>query len=142
MKPNRREFIKQCAFQKFCNTVLHNEACDAHKELHRHKAREITFSDLTLEEARQLHTFDEYFKGEIAFERAGKKITPKLLLEAIRTLPEEKRKAVLLYYFEGMILSRLVDTISSRILHPMLLLVENHSIAVVLPLGEVLHSLN
>ncbi len=95
MEPNRREFIKQCAFQKFCNTVLHNEACDAHKELHRHKAREITFSDLTLEEARQLHTFDEYFKGEIAFERAGKKITPKLLLEAIRTLPEEKRKAVL-----------------------------------------------
>ena len=89
MEPNRREFIKQCAFQKFCNTVLHNEACDAHKELHRHKAREITFSDLTLEEARQLHTFDEYFKGEIAFERAGKKITPKLLLEAIRTLPEE-----------------------------------------------------
>ncbi len=102
MEPNRREFIKQCAFQKFCNTVLHNEACDAHKELHRHKAKEITFSDMTLDEARQLHTFDEYFKGETAFERAGKKITPKLLLEAIRTLPEEKRKAVLLYYFEGM----------------------------------------
>ncbi len=56
---------------------------------------------MPLEEARQLHTFDEYFKGETA-ERAGKKITPKLLLEAIRTLPEEKRKAVLLYYFEGM----------------------------------------
>lgn len=44
MEPNRREFIKQCAFQKFCNTVLHNEACDAYKELHRHKAKEITFS--------------------------------------------------------------------------------------------------
>ena len=26
----------------------------------------------------------------------------KLLLEAIRTLPEEKRTAILLYYFEGM----------------------------------------
>ena len=66
---------------------------------------EVTFSDLPLDEARQLHTFDEYFKRETAetvFEKAGKKITPKLLLEAIRTLPEEKRKAVLLYYFEGM----------------------------------------
>ena len=118
MEPNRREFIKQCASQKFCNTVLHNEACDAHKELHRHKAREITFSDLTLEEARQLHTFDEYFKGETAFERAGKKITPKLLLEAIRTLPEEKRKAVLLYYFEGMNdteIAELFDTSRSTI---------------------------
>ena len=78
----------------------------------------ITFSDLTLEEARQLHTFDEYFKGEIAFERAGKKITPKLLLEAIRTLPEEKRKAVLLYYFEGMNdteIAELFDTSRSTI---------------------------
>ena len=37
MEPNSREFYKQCAFQKFCNTVLHNEACDAHRELHRHK---------------------------------------------------------------------------------------------------------
>ena len=57
---------KQCAFQKFCNTVLHNEACDAHRELHRHKAKEVTFSDMTLDEARQLHTFDEYFKREAA----------------------------------------------------------------------------
>ena len=102
MEPNRREFQKQCAFQRYCNTVLHNEACDAHKELQKHKEKEVTFSDMTLEEARQLHTFDEYFKGETAFERAGKKITLKLLLEAIRTLPEEKRKAILLYYFEGM----------------------------------------
>ena len=102
MEPNSREFYKQCSFQKYCNTVLRNEACDAQRVLRTHKAREVTFSDLTLEEARQLHTFDEYFKGETAFERAGKKITPKLLLEAIRTLPEEKRKAILLYYFEGM----------------------------------------
>ena len=99
MEPNSREFYKQCAFQKFCNTVLHNEACDTHRELRRHKAKEVTFSDMTLDEARQLHTFDEYFKREAAetvFEKAGKKITPKLLLEAIRTLPEEKRKAILL----------------------------------------------
>ena len=97
MEPNSREFYKQCSFQKYCNAVLHNEACDAHRELRTHKAKEVTFSDMTLDEARQLHTFDEYFKRETAetvFEKAGKKITPKLLLEAIRTLPEEKRKAI------------------------------------------------
>ena len=55
MEPNSREFYKQCAFQKFCNTVLHNEACDTHRELRRHKAKEVTFSDMTLDEARQLH---------------------------------------------------------------------------------------
>ena len=61
--------------------------------------------DEVLEEARQLHSFDEYFKkedDEPSYEMGGKKITLKLLLEAIRTLPEEKRKAILLYYFEGM----------------------------------------
>ena len=55
MEPNSREFYKQCAFQKFCNTVLHNEACDTHRELRRHRAKEVTFSDMTLDEARQLH---------------------------------------------------------------------------------------
>ena len=56
-------------------------------------------------EERQLYTLDKYFQDEEAepsYQQAGKKITPKLLLEAIRTLPEEKRKAIMLYYFEGM----------------------------------------
>lgn len=86
------------------SSAAYRSDCDTHRELRRHKAKEVTFSDMTLDEARQLHTFDEYFKREAAetvFEKAGKKITPKLLLEAIRTLPEEKRKAILLYYFEG-----------------------------------------
>ena len=38
-----------------------------------------------------------------------------------------------------LVLSRLVDTFSSRILYPMLLLSGNHSIAVVWPSGEALH---
>ena len=49
VEPNSREFYKQCAFQKFCNTVLHNEACDTHRELRRHKAKEVTFSDIFCE---------------------------------------------------------------------------------------------
>ena len=53
----------------------------------------------------QIYTVDKYFQDEEAepsYQMAGKEITPKLLLEAIRTLPEEKRTAILLYYFEGM----------------------------------------
>ena len=105
MEPNRVEFQKQCIFQSFCKRVLHNEACNAHDEIRRHRAKEVTFSDLALHEERQLYTLDKYFRGEEAepsFQQAGKKITLKLLLDAIRTLPEEKRKAILLYYFEGM----------------------------------------
>ncbi|MGO0807422.1 hypothetical protein ACTPEF_26815, partial [Clostridioides difficile] len=41
---------------------------------------------------RQLYTVDKYFQDEEAepsYQMAGKEITPKLLLEAIRALPEE-----------------------------------------------------
>ena len=104
-EPNRVEFQKQCAFQKFCKRALYNEACNAHDEIRRRRKREVSFCDLALHEERQLYTFDKYFQdeeGEPRYQMAGKEITPKLLLEAIRTLPEEKRTAILLYYFEGM----------------------------------------
>ena len=97
MEPNRREFQKQCAFQSFCKRVLHNEACNAHDEIRRRRKREVSFCDLALHEERQLYTVDKYFQDEEAeprYQMAGKEITPKLLLEAIRTLPEEKRTAI------------------------------------------------
>ena len=37
-----------------------------------------------------------------SFRVGGKRITPELLAEALRTLPEEKRNAVMLYYFHDM----------------------------------------
>ena len=106
MEPNRREFQKQCAFQSFCKRVLHNEACNAHDEIRRRRKREVSFCDLALHEERQLYTVDKYFQDEEAeprYQMAGKEITPKLLLEAIRTLPEEKRTAItrMLRYFQG-----------------------------------------
>ena len=105
MEPNRVEFQKQCIFQSFCKRVLHNEACNAHDEIRRRRKREVSFCDLALHEERQLYTIDKYFQDEEAepsYQMAGKEITPKLLLEAIRALPEERRKIVLLYYFEGL----------------------------------------
>lgn len=106
MEPNRMEFQRQCAFQSFCKRVLHNEACNAHEEIKRRRGKEVSFSDLSQQEARQLYTVDKYFvnenEAEQGFQVAGKRITAKLLAEALRTLPEEKRKSVLLYYFFGM----------------------------------------
>ena len=74
MTPNRREFEKQCTFQKFCKSVLHNEACNAHEEIRRRRVREVTFSDLALYEERQLYTVDKYFQDEEvepSFQMAG-----------------------------------------------------------------------
>ena len=46
MTPNRREFEKQCTFQKFCKSVLHNEACNAHEEIRRRRVRKLLFPTL------------------------------------------------------------------------------------------------
>ena len=56
---------------------------------------EVTFSDLALHEERQLYTVDKYFQDEEAepsYQMAGKEITPKLLLEAIRLYPKNGAK--------------------------------------------------
>ena len=55
MEPNRVEFQKQCTFQSFCKRVLHKEACNAHEEIRRRRAKEVSFSDLALHEERQLY---------------------------------------------------------------------------------------
>ena len=51
------------------------------------------------------HTYDTYFandEAEKSFFVAGKEITAKLLAEALHSLPDDKREAVLLYYFFDM----------------------------------------
>lgn len=100
-EPARSQWQIRCAFNGFCKRVLKNEAINAHKQTGRQQQRKVTFSDLTPQEEKQLYTLDTYFKNEAAeaFNVAGKKITPKLLADALHSLPEDKRKAVLLYYF-------------------------------------------
>ena len=102
-EPNRTQWEIRCAFNGFCKKALKCEASNAHRDIRRRQIREVAFSDLTPEEESQLYTVDRYSfdedKDDGAFHVAGKKITPKLLAEALRALPEEKREAVLLYYF-------------------------------------------
>ncbi|WP_418589813.1 RNA polymerase sigma factor [Hominenteromicrobium sp.] len=69
------------------------------------KKHEVTFSDLSPQEENQLYTCDKYFvndEAEKSFFVAGKEITAKQLADALHSLPEEKRQAVLLYYFFDM----------------------------------------
>lgn len=101
IEPDRTEWQVRCAFNAFCKRVLKNEAINIFNERQQRQAKEMTFSDLTPQEENQLYTLDQQYEGEEgqSFQVVGKKITPKLLAEALRTLPIEKRKTVLLYYF-------------------------------------------
>ena len=104
-EPNRTQWQIRCAFNGFCKQALKREAMNAHRDTKRQQSREVTFSDLSPLEESQLVTYDRYFaddEAEQSFIIAGKEITAKLLAEALRSLPEEKRDAVLLYYFFDM----------------------------------------
>ena len=101
-EPNRTQWQIRCAFNGFCKRTLKNEAINAHGEIKRRQLQEVSFSDLTPQEENQLYTYDTYFEhdeAEKSFCVAGKEITAKLLAEALHSLPDDKREAVLLYYF-------------------------------------------
>lgn len=105
MGPNRNEWQKRCTFNGFCKKVLKNKAIDAIRENRTRSRREVTFSDLSPQEENQLYTCDQYFvndEAEKSFFVAGREITAKQLADALHSLPEEKRQAVLLYYFFDM----------------------------------------
>ena len=104
-EPNRSQWQIRCAFNGYCKRALRNEAINAHRDVKYLQLNEVSFSDLSSREENQLYTYDTYFEDEEAeksFCVAGKEITVKLLAEALHNLPEEKREAVLLYYFFDM----------------------------------------
>ncbi len=99
--PNRLEWQTRCEFNAYCKNTIRNELIDARRESAVRQKHEVSFSDLTPHEEKQLYTVDSYDidgEGEI-FCVNGKRITAKLIAEALRSLPQEKRQAVLLYYF-------------------------------------------
>lgn len=100
-EPARSQWQIRCAFNGFCMRTLKHEAINAHEQLKRQQKKNVTFSDLTPQEENQLYSLDNYFENEDAkaFQVGGMKITPKLIADALHSLPEDKRKAVLLYYF-------------------------------------------
>ena len=102
--PNRLEWQTRCEFNAYCKRTLRNELIDACRESRSRQKHEVNFSDLAPHEEKQLYTVDRYFvnEDEDAFCAGGLKITAKLLAEAMRSLPEKKRQAVLLYYFFSM----------------------------------------
>ena len=101
-EPIRTQWQIRCAFNGFCKQALKREAMNASRDIKRQQLREVTFSDLSPQEENQLFVYDQYFvddEAEQSFVVGGKEITAKLLAEALHSLPEEKREAVLLYYF-------------------------------------------
>ena len=64
MNPARFEWQTRREFNAYCKRTLRNELIDASRERKRRQRREVTFSDLTPHEEKQLYTVDKYFVNE------------------------------------------------------------------------------
>lgn len=104
-KSTQAQWETRCEFQSFCKKVICYEASNARRDLANRQKKAVSFSELTPQELKALYSEDIYFSAEETDDSiriAGKRITPELIAEALRTLPEEKKTAVLLYYFNDM----------------------------------------
>lgn len=59
IEPDRTEWQVRCAFNAFCKRVK-NETINIYNERWRQQAKEMTFSDLTPLEEKQLFTLDKH----------------------------------------------------------------------------------
>jgi len=101
VKPNKNQQSKQHAFDSFCKKILKHEARDFYDELKRQRSREVSFSDLSVNQLEQLYTEDKYFVTEQIFSVLGLDVivTDDVIAEALQSLPEYKRDIILLSYF-------------------------------------------
>ena len=99
MNPAQFEWQTRREINAYCKHTLRNELIDALRESKKRERNEVSFSALTPQEEKQLYTVDKYFanEDEETFCAGGLKITAKLLADAMHSLPDEKRRTVLLY---------------------------------------------
>lgn len=95
---------KQFTFDAFCRRLLRNETIDALREIERLGRREVTFSELTRKEERQLQYIDVYAPERRVFSVLGMEveITDGALVRALAALSQQHRDIVLLAYLLDM----------------------------------------
>ena len=103
-KRKAREFDNVHKFDSFCKKVINNEVNRYYNEIKKLEKREKVFSELSLQELRQLYTTDDYFVTEQIFNVLGQDIivNDERIIEALLTLAEYKRDIILLAYFLDM----------------------------------------
>ena len=101
MKSTNHEQDKQHTFDSFCKKVLKYEARNYYGEMKRLRNKEVSFSELSEQELKQLSTTDKYFVFEQIFNVLGNDIivNNESIAEALKNLPERKRDIILLSYF-------------------------------------------
>ena len=98
------ERYQEETFDSFCKTVIRNEGINAHVELAVKAKHEMSLADLGNRELSQLAKPDNYELDGSHFHIFGEDICVRdtELSDAMRTLPLQRQKVILLSYFLGM----------------------------------------
>jgi RNA polymerase sigma factor (sigma-70 family) len=91
-------------FDSYCKKVLKHRVYDYYRKMKRHRAREVSLSELSEQNLAKLSGTDEYFKDAYSFHVLGHDITvsDEQIAEALNTLPTDRRDIILLSYFLDM----------------------------------------
>lgn len=96
----KREEAIGCRFDAYCKRVLKNELVDAIRAYAKERELEVTFSDLSSKEKRQLQTLDTYHPDRRVFLVRGVavEIADSDLAQGLSALSEQQREIVILSY--------------------------------------------
>lgn len=92
-------------FDSYCKKVISNAAIDGHRELERKLKFECSLDDVVADDNETLLVFDTYPSESTVFVLEDVKVTiqDKRLADAFRSLQDELREILLMYWFLDMV---------------------------------------
>lgn len=99
LTPSQKKTVRH-QFDSFCRKVLREEACDYERHIAWRSNHEVSLSELSEEQERQMYVLDEYPSEQTHFHVQGYDVAIENedLANALTVLPDDKRDIVLLAY--------------------------------------------
>ena len=110
LTPSQKKTVRH-QFDSFCRKVLREEARDYERHIAWRSNHEVSLSELSEEQERQMYVLDEYPSEQTHFHVQGYDVAIENedLANALTVLPDDKRDIVLLAYFLDMTDQEIAD---------------------------------
>ena len=114
LTPSQKKTVRH-QFDSFCRKVLREEARDYERHIAWRSDHEVSLSELSEEQERQMYVLDEYPSEQTHFHVQGYDVAieNENLANALTVLPDDKRDIVLLAYFLDMTDQEIADKLDT-----------------------------
>ena len=116
LTPSQKKTVRH-QFDSFCRKVLREEARDYERHIAWRSDHEVSLSELSEEQERQMYVLDEYPSEQTHFHVQGYDVAIENedLANALTVLPDDKRDIVLLAYFLDMTDQEIADNLGRHV---------------------------